>query len=151
MTLPSEEYKEISRRLANLEQHIINLIVPIQGIAQNLADPSLMKDLREIFGKPLLIDDRKLVGLLRDFKEVMNTFSQSIQAHALTELMETLNEVKYRFFSIERQLKDVYKNQNTSFEVVINGERYLQSQPIIEEKPKVKRKPGPKPVLKKKK
>lgn len=151
MNQQTDEYKEISRKLAALEHHVINLIIPIQGIAHTLGDPSMMRDLREIFGKPLMIDDRKLVGLLRDFKEVMRVFSESTSAHDLKELMETLKEVKIRFFHIERLLKDVYKNQNTSFEVVINGEKYLQGQPTIEEKPKVKRKPGRKPLLPKKK
>lgn len=140
MTTSNDEYKDISRRLAALEQHVINLIVPIQGIAHNLDDPGLMRDLREIFGKPLLIDDRKLALLLTEFKQVMATFSESIQAHALTDLLKTLNELKFRFYSMEMLIKDIYKNQNTSYEIVINGERYLKSQPQVEEKSKVKKK-----------
>jgi len=98
-----EDIKEISRRLAKLETHIINLIIPIQGIVECLKSTTDIKYLA-----PIPINDSKLRMILADFNREMTKFSKDVERFEKMDTCQTFGEIKYigkRLNEIESTLK----------------------------------------------
>jgi hypothetical protein len=85
----------ISRRLHNLEKHVINLIIPIQGICKVLSCPNDIKYLIESLNKPIPINDTSLRILLADFDREMKRFYKSIEELKSLNVSQTYAEIKY--------------------------------------------------------
>lgn len=85
----SDEFKELHRKISNLEHHLINLIVPIQGLSKLFSSSDLAERLVKTFSKPIQIDDRALKKYLDDFYEKMTKFA------ADKDLSQAFSEIKY--------------------------------------------------------
>lgn len=112
MTLPNEQdyITAILRRLANLETHIINMIVPMQGISDALKNPEHIWKLVEILGQPLVVDDRAISRLMKDFQNSMCEFRKIFSE---LDVKQTISEIKYigkRLNSIEKDLAEMKKD-----------------------------------------
>ncbi len=104
------EEKELLRRIAKLEQHVINLIIPIQSITKVLSSPQYIQELLELLKKPLTIDDRAIASCLAEFKRMMIEFSNESKA---LNISQTLGEIKFigkRLHEIEQSISDM-KNE----------------------------------------
>lgn len=85
----SDEFRELHRKISNLEQHLINLVVPIQGISKLFRSSDLAERLVETFSKPIQIDDRALKKYLDEFYEKMLKFAVD------RDLSQAFAEIKY--------------------------------------------------------
>ncbi len=99
--------EEILRRIAKLEQHLINLIVPIQQISECLRSPNDIKHLINGLKGPIPIDDSKLRMIIADFDREMNSFSKKSEQFSKEvknlDLSNTLAEIKF----IGKRLNDI--------------------------------------------
>lgn len=92
-----EDNQRIHRKLNNLESHIVNFIYPTQELSKLIN--------REF--APLVVDDRALRSLLKEFREVEVDFKNNINA---VNLEQTLSEMKYigkRMKEIEESLREI--------------------------------------------
>lgn len=108
--MENEEYKEIWRKLSVLEQHIINLIIPIQNISTALRSPSDIHHLLRLLQQPLSIDDSRLSRVLEEFRKALGQFETGIYK---IDLVQTLSEIKYigkRLNQIEETLSKMEKD-----------------------------------------
>jgi hypothetical protein len=99
----------IWEKLCKLEQHIINLIVPIQGIAHSLNNSEMIRSLVIKLGQPLEIND---IHLREDMKELKSSIFNSNYQNRNLDLKTTLNEIKFigkRIHDIETSLKHIEK------------------------------------------
>lgn len=97
----------IARRLLNLEQHVINLIIPIQNLTNLISSNDFLRRLHDIQQMPIKIDDRflkevldKFYGKFESYKDFVKEFSSE----------KTLAEIKYigkKLNEIEEALKQI--------------------------------------------
>jgi DNA-directed RNA polymerase specialized sigma subunit len=97
----------VIQRLSNLETHIINLIIPIQGIHSFLKDPNEIHTLLDVIKRPLQVDDRRLSAVLQEFRSSMISFEKKMdefndKCNAL-DVSQTYSEIKY----IGKRLKEI--------------------------------------------
>jgi hypothetical protein len=74
-----EELKRINSKLDKLEQHLINLIVPIQGITTVLRHSDQIKRMVELLSTPLTIDDRFFKTLIEDLYKMLILFKETLE------------------------------------------------------------------------
>lgn len=112
--METETEKEIIRRLANMERHIINLIIPLQAINQ----------LDSLLNKPLMVDDRSFVEHIKEFRSSMK------ELHIVSEslnIKQTLDEIKYigkRLNEIEKilsEFNDKGLKKNIHLDLTLDG------------------------------
>jgi DNA-binding CsgD family transcriptional regulator len=99
--------KEIIRRLHNLEQHIINLIIPIQEATNLFGNTSNVGALLKLFQEPIKIDDRALSMTLAEFGRKIEEFRD---ATGKLDIAQTFMEIKYigkRLNDIEQRLSSM--------------------------------------------
>lgn len=154
--ITEDDVKTVMRRLANLETHLINLIVPIQGITQTLTTPGHSKDLVNLLSKPMLIDDRSLRGHLQEFRLAITEFKKEMEAFkedvGKLNLSQTLSEIKFigkRLDGIEKALSEMNEkgiNKNIQLEFSVDGYQlvrkpvsYDRNDPIEEPKDDLKK------------
>ncbi len=83
---------EISRRIANMETHIINMIIPLQSLSQTV-DPEFLKSLQKLAYHPLTIDDSGLKQVLSSFQKTMEKFSKGTCAVDPDQVYDKLKEL----------------------------------------------------------
>ena len=101
--------KLINRKLSNLEQHVINLIIPIQNLQRVLASSDYIKNLESFQNKPINIDDRKLRELLGEFDKKMKSYETFVEN---LSSKQTISEIKYigkRLLEIQQKLEIIEK------------------------------------------
>ena len=106
--------QEINRRIAKMEQQLIDLIVPIQNIAQCLRSSTDIQYLIEVLKRPILIDNGNLKHLLKGFESEMRAFEKNVEKMNCTMKEHALGEIKYignRLNEIEKLLKKVLEDQ----------------------------------------
>lgn len=108
MEIKDETFEvKVIRRLSNLEQHIINLIVPVQYLTNLLKSDDYIKDLIIIQQTPIQIDDRGLRTVLREFYEKFDNYENFVKEFSSEK---TLSEIKYigkRLNEIEGMLENI--------------------------------------------
>ncbi len=135
-----EDIQKINSKLSSLEQHIINLIIPIQAISKVLRSSDHIEEIVNLLGKPIAIDDRRLAKQLNEFKDLMNTFDDNMKK---VNIKQTFDEIKYigkRMDNVEKSLsliheKGLSKKIDLTFtcdgyELVKKPENYDMNDPI---------------------
>lgn len=104
---------QILEKLALLENHIINLIIPIQSIGNILKSPNDIQTLINLLNRPIRIEEGKFIDMLSEFKQYAEEFKQDIKELGKLELSNTFNEIKYigkRLNEIENKLGKICKD-----------------------------------------
>ena len=126
MTPEEERFKELERKINRLEQHVINLIIPVQSIAWIAGK----------LEKPLDINDSELLNLLDDFKTSVSSLINTIQTtdfakiaadltpsiESIKNIDKTLGEIKFigkRVHEIDRKL-DKFGREGIDQKVVLD-------------------------------
>lgn len=132
------ENKKLSSSISRLEQHIINLILPIQSIQQ----------LHSIFNKPVLLDDRNITSLFKQFSKHIQEFIEFLKVHDLSKisvqlnpyieaannLSQSLGEMKFmarRLDDIEKELKKISKDgidRHVRLDLTLDGYTMVKKQ-----------------------
>lgn len=116
----SDAIAEINRKLAKLEQRIIDLIIPIQNIADCLKSTTDIQYLIKALKGPIPIDDHKLKHLLKSFESEMRDFDKNIEKMNKTLNEHSIGEIKYignRLNEIEKTLHKIMKKMIEDQEV----------------------------------
>lgn len=91
--------KDVMRRLVNLEHHIINLIVPLQGINEVLKTPQHIVKLVEALNKPIPVDTGKLTSLLFEYRQEIGNLKNKLDQFAKDleklDTIKTHGEIKF--------------------------------------------------------
>lgn len=127
MTDFAAEFKEISRKLAKLETHIINLLLPIQGIHQIFTDPTelngFLRAAQETLTLNIDVVSNKLVALNRNIADLHD----SVKNIQNMDVVQTIGEIKYlgkKLHEIDRRLYKFEKNgidRNLQLEISVDG------------------------------
>src|ERR1044071_6006700 len=107
MTQNDDELKNITSKLGKLEQHLINLIIPIQGITTVLRNSGQIQNMIELLSKPLTIDDRFFKTLIEDLYKMLILFKETTEK---LDISKTLAEIKYignRLNTIEKDIQQM--------------------------------------------
>jgi len=136
-----EEIKNINYKLNKLEKHLINLILPIQGITTVMKDSESVGKMIELLGKPLRVDDSFFKNLLVRITEIILEFKEASEK---LDIVQTLSEIKYignRLNRIETDIADmkrdgIKRNVNLEFrcdgyELVKKPVEYKKDDPIV--------------------
>lgn len=124
-----EEFEEtVMRRLMNLEDHIINLITPIQYLSQIMGDRDKLSDLKYVLSTPVKIDDRAFSGLLLEFRNEMSQFRKDVNEFDLSQTMAEIKYIGNRLKEISLALEEVKTKglkQNTQIEISLDGKKMV--------------------------
>ncbi len=90
--MEKEFYDQIMRKLAYLEDRIIDLLHRTNPWSFSLEDRRFVQDFSALISKPIKIDDRELASQVR---EVSKFASQLLEMAKTTDLGQTLSEIKY--------------------------------------------------------
>ena len=108
--MEDEKYKDIVSRLQNLERHVINLIIPLQGLNKFISDDSyreeMLKCLRYLSGNKIQVNE----GPFNSMRADIGRLSDKIAEISKMELGQTFAEIKYignRLNEIEKILKKI--------------------------------------------
>lgn len=107
----------ILQRVANLEQHVIKLIVPIQNITKIFTDRNSLNDLTNLLFKlegilktPLQINDKFLKNVVKDIENQ----AEKIQSQSkILDIQQNMSEIKYigkKLNTIEKSLIELSQN-----------------------------------------
>lgn len=137
----TEEINKINSKLAKLETHVINLIIPIQEIASALKSSDNMERMIELLQRPLTVDDRYFKSLVSEMAQLLKECKNQMQTLDLTQ---TLDEIKYignRLNKIEKDISDMKKEGITKkvkldfsvdgYEMVKKPQSYHEDDPIV--------------------
>lgn len=137
-----EELQTINSKLHKLEQHLVNLMVTIQGITTVLRHSDQIKQMVELLSKPLMVDDRFFKSLVQDIANMLIQFKETSEK---LDISKTLSEIKYignRLNSIEKDIEQmksdgIKRNINLEFtcdgyELVKRPVAYERDDPIVE-------------------
>lgn len=144
----TEEFeKMVSRRLANLETHIINLIIPTQELVEKLGDKDSIDRLVAIMSTPRKVESEKFERYLKDKLEEFSRHCNSFMKFSEDiDISNTLAEIRYigkRLKAIELEIKDIKskdldKKINVKFSIV--EDEIKESEILKKEEKKGKRK-----------
>jgi len=136
-----EEFQKTAiSRLRALEQHIVNLIFPIQEISKVLTRPEKINELLKLLSKPLIIDDTNFKIVLKQLLEAKTKFSEDLRS---VDLQKTLSEIKYigmRLKSIEEdisKLKNEGLTRKVKLDFTCDGYELVKKRKIYEEKKEI--------------
>jgi DNA-directed RNA polymerase specialized sigma subunit len=137
-----EELQVLNFKLNKLEQHLVNMIVPIQEITTALRDSSQIRNMIELLSKPLTIDDRFFRSILQDFTKMLIEFREASEK---LDISKTLSEIKYigkRLNNIEADIEKIKSDgvkRNVKLEFTCDGYElvkrplaYEREDPIVE-------------------
>lgn len=135
-----DELSNIKRKLSSLEQHVINLILPIQELRNLLGTGEYLSNLQCLLNQPIQVDDRALRIYLDKFLTTNKEQLKLLQEHNFSH---TLGEIKYmnaRLKSIEEKLATIEKDgikREISLSVKTDNVRYEpEVQEIVTEEDK---------------
>lgn len=99
-------------KIGRLEQHVVNLIMPIQGITQVLRNTTDIHQLIEALQKPIPVDAVKLHVRLDEFQRELRKFDKSLEK--MGELVSETSSAEIKFLAkkmteIEKILNDLLK------------------------------------------
>jgi DNA-directed RNA polymerase sigma subunit (sigma70/sigma32) len=135
-----KKIKEIISRLANLETHIINLIIPIQNINSLLSSPNDLLHLISLLSRPIVIEDRFLRSALADMKRYIDEIKKYTEKPYNTDseylfIGKKLHEIKEDIRKIKDQ--DIKKKISLEFSCdgyeLVKRPRYYDKEEPIEE------------------
>lgn len=127
----NDEFKEIVRRLCLLEQHVINLIFPIQDICKIFKDTNKLNGLIDLLSKPIKVDTKHLETSSKMVRESSISFQEEIKS---LDLKKTFDEIKFigkRLNEIEITLEKLQKDgvsQNIQLDFTMDGHRMVKKQ-----------------------
>lgn len=137
----TEAIDKINSKLAKLETHVINLIIPIQEISSALKSTSNMERMIELLQRPLLVDDRYFKSLVSEMAQLLKECKKQTETLDLTQ---TLDEIKYignRLNKIEKDIAEMKKEGVTKkvkldfsvdgYEMVKKPQSYCEDDPIV--------------------
>src|SRR5258705_1297833 len=90
--MDKDEITAIHAKLNKLEQHIINLIIPIQAITTVLRDSKSIGQMIALLGKPLTVEDGFFKSLLVKITQSVCEFKEASEK---LDIVQTLSEIKY--------------------------------------------------------
>ena len=96
---------DIIRRLANLEKHILNLVIPINNITEALTDRGFLERLTQSLKTPIKIDDHSLKQNIFDLRNLTKSLSEDLKDLDLRKIVgseikkldvnQTYGEIKF--------------------------------------------------------
>jgi len=122
--METDEITTIHAKLNKLEQHLINLIIPIQGITTVMRSSKNFEKMIELLVNPLQIDDRFFKTLLAEISKSVFEFKEASEK---LDFVQTLSEIKYigsRLNKIETDIADMKKDgikRNVNLEFRCDG------------------------------
>jgi hypothetical protein len=122
--MDKDEITAIHTKLNKLEKHLINLILPIQGITTVMRNSKSIAQMIELLGKPLSVDDRFFKNLLVEITQSVCEFKEASEK---LDIVQTLSEIKYigsRLNKIESDIADMKKDgikRNVNLEFRCDG------------------------------
>jgi RNA polymerase primary sigma factor len=125
----NDEFNEITRRLASLEHHIINLIIPIQNICEIFKDTNRLNDLINLLNKPLKVDTSHLETSSKMVRESSITFQEEIKSLDLKKTFDEIRFIGKRLNEIEITLGKLQKDgvsQNIQLDFTMDGHRMVK-------------------------
>lgn len=105
-----ETEKTILRRLANLETHIINLIIPIQQLCSVLTDREKLSHLEKLLSQPLKIEDNGFICLVRQLEILLKDVNKNVEK---LDMAQTYGEIKFigkKLHQIEADIAEIKKD-----------------------------------------
>lgn len=99
--------KDTIRRLSSLEEHLINLIYPIQQINTLFTQSSHLQRLMDALRTPLKVDDKEMKDICSHMDKTIKTFREEIKDY---DMIKTLAEIKFigkRVHEMEEMLKSM--------------------------------------------
>jgi DNA-directed RNA polymerase sigma subunit (sigma70/sigma32) len=118
--ITENQYIQLIKYLQRLEEHIVNLIIPINSIT-NDAD---LKELTQLLKKPIQINNLELIHELKCY---INSLNNDLKNPIFKDISQALNEIAYtnnRLLKIEEALVRLEKSglkNNHTIEVFIDG------------------------------
>lgn len=109
LTSPRPFEENVICRLAALEEHIINLIVPIQNVVHLFKSPEIRDMLREVDGLRKVVHETAKISAY----EIREATKQTLEHLQHLDLAQTFNEIKYignRLKEIEESIKNIQKD-----------------------------------------
>lgn len=136
--MEDERYNRILKRIADLEQHIINVIVPLQGISEVFKDKHYIDEsignLVRLLSKPLRVDAddvAKVRGhieqLSKETKNMRDDFTEIQEKLARIDVLKFAEEMKFmakRIYEMERTIAGIYEKgikKNISLDFTVDG------------------------------
>jgi len=115
--------EHLIQRISTMESHIINLVIPIQGI----------NSLTEIFRQPLKLDSNKVeVALVNILRQMERFFEKVKETTSALESLDTLPTIQKCQREIHDEIKDINLNQAFS-EIKYIGNRLKAIEESISE------------------
>ena len=98
-------------RISRIEQHLINLIVPIQGISQTLKEPDHLKEFVNLCHKPLTVNYKDLTVSLEKWTENLEKILEKfLKDFTNFPIQKSLDEIKFigkRLHEIECHIREI--------------------------------------------
>ena len=123
--MTDEQFKSIISRLSNIEHHMINYIIPLQGIHDVFTDKNILQELIRGLQNPIKVETGNLKLMLNEFYETARRFLQNIES--LKSLDQFISETKFigkRLSEIESTLEIMKKDgirRNLHLELTMDG------------------------------
>lgn len=104
----SKELIDIYTKLGDLEQHIVNLIHPIQSLNRLAGGPErTLENFIRLFKDPIKIDDRDIVKSMNEFKASMDIYSQQMNLKALISAFMDISTMKLMIEAFNQRLSNM--------------------------------------------
>lgn len=117
-------FDDICKMLRTMEQHIINLIIPIQDIPRVLRGDIKVAEIGRLMQKPIEVNTVDLRNILDTFHRNMVRFEEQVK---MLDLARTMNELKYvgmRLHNLEQMVAGMMKNgikSQVSVDIKLDG------------------------------
>lgn len=122
----------VIRRLSNLENHIVNLIFPIQEINNIFRDKEQLNQFVQIFKEPLKVDVKEFTSLISELRNCIREFSTDIDK---INLGNTYAEIKFIGKKISEITESLSKIEEEGIKKQINLELTCEGYEMVK-KPK---------------
>lgn len=129
----SKQLTEIYTKLGNLEQHIVNLIHPIQCLNRLAGGPErTLENFIRLFKDPIKIDDKDIVKSMKEFTASMDIYSEKMNLKALISSFMDIASIKYVVDSIEEKVNKRLANMESALYQI--QEKGLEIKFLVNEK-----------------
>lgn len=112
--MSDDKYDKILSRLSAVEQHLINLIFPIQGISHAFSDKEMLNrmlsELISLLKTPLRVEDNSLLKVCNAVNVCANDtkrISQQLQDIDILKFAEEIKFMAKRVYEMERRLANI--------------------------------------------